>query len=188
MSATKIRVLTPAQQKRSDSAKAAFARRKAAAAAAHSSPQEAQPAAPAAAAEEPKVVSDVPAPSPVAPAGVVPKKVIHVHFLDDGATFGGKVWYKGEELRAEEGSELWVLVTDRNGDSILNLTEDEQWDRFGKYYYEQGPWTGKGFDPKKLKYDGSLVDPETKQPIVELLPHEVAALEAANKARGLSPS
>lgn len=228
MSAKKDRVLTEAQQIRSDRAKAQWAARKEAAKnappaeakpAETSAPEQAAPAAPAPAESAPPVVNATttpdqgveadaapeaseegapesadaaaaeepavpPLPSPVAPDDGG-KKFIHVHFLDDGATFGGKVWYRGEELKTFEGDQWWNLVHDRNGNSILNLTEDEQWDKFGKHYYAPGPWPGKGFDPSKIKYDGSLVDPETKQPILELQPHEIAALEAANKSQGL---
>lgn len=187
MSAVKAdRVLTPAQQARSDKAKAAWAARKAAQAAAAPAPEKPQAFTPESAGQ-PVIAEEAPAlPSSKAPAGTTPKKVIHIHFLEDGGTVAGKVWYKGEELRAEEGSDMWPLVTDKNGDSIFTLDEDEQYDKYGKQIYGQGPWPGRGFDLKRTKHPGDLVDAETKQPIIDLLPHEIAQLEAANKMRGVS--
>lgn len=163
--------LTPAE--RSAKAKAAWAKRKAAQAespATETSPSDAIEA------------LGVPVPEVKLPPKASKKPFIHIHFLGEGATFGGKVWYVGEELYVEEGDPQWALLHDQNGKSIL-LTEDEQWDKYKKVLYGVGPWPGRPYD-MKVQYDGLLVDPQTKQPIVELAPHEIEQLAAANAARG----
>lgn len=69
-----------------------------------------------------------------------------VHVVEDGFTALGKVWYRGEEIRLAPGSGLYEETVDRQGNSFLDLTEDEQLDRWDKVCFREGPWRGKGYD------------------------------------------
>ena len=71
-----------------------------------------------------------------APAG----EVIRIHFLEDGLTALGKVFYRGEELEFVVGSAAHKDTFDRLGRSWLDLRKDEfgQVDRFGKVMFAGG--------------------------------------------------
>lgn len=100
------------------------------------------------------------------------------HFLTDGVTAFGKVWYRGEEVRIVEGSREYGLAFNKLGDFIFNLTPMEQYVQWGEIRYAEGPWPYGGYETE------GLVDEETGKPI-ELTESEKAALAKANKARHL---
>lgn len=60
---------------------------------------------------------------------------IVIHMVDDGLTFGQKVWLRGEELAINPDENPWV-----------NYSRKEQIARYGKQLYERGPWPYGGFD------------------------------------------
>lgn len=68
-----------------------------------------------------------------------------IHFLEDGFTALGSVWYRGQELEFEPGSGAYRDTVDRNGWSWLSLAGDDfaQVERYGKVYFRPGPWPGK---------------------------------------------
>lgn len=70
---------------------------------------------------------------------------ILIHFVEDGITALGVVWYRGQELEFEPGSPAYLDTCDRNGRSWLALADDEsaQIDRWGKVKFRRGPWPGK---------------------------------------------
>lgn len=61
-----------------------------------------------------------------------------VHFVDDGLTLLGKIWYRGEELTIAPGTDQWELAH-----SVLSLDEFQQEDRWGRRMFRPGPWRGK---------------------------------------------
>lgn len=90
---------------------------------------------------------------------------ITVHFLEDGLTLLGKVWYRGEELTINPGTENWAAAA-----SILELDEFAQEERWGKRFFRPGVWRGKRLD--------EIDDPE-------LTEDEKAALKKAAHERDL---
>ncbi len=68
-----------------------------------------------------------------------------IHFLEDGFTALGQVWYRGQELEVAPGSGAYADTCDRLGHSWLELRHDEfgQVERFGKVMFRAGPWPGK---------------------------------------------
>lgn len=66
-----------------------------------------------------------------------------IHFLADGITAQGQVWYLGQELEFIVGSKAWKDTFDREGKSWLLMSENDQADRKGKVYFRRGPWPGK---------------------------------------------
>ena len=71
---------------------------------------------------------------------------ILIHFVEDGFTAQGRIWYRGQELEFDKEGRAYDQTKDRNGDSWLDLSEDEQIDRYGKVYFKPGPWRGKDYD------------------------------------------
>lgn len=64
---------------------------------------------------------------------------ITVHFVDDGLTLLGKVWYRGENLTITPGTQNWAEAHE-----ILKMDEyeqEEKWD--GRRFFRAGPWRGK---------------------------------------------
>lgn len=64
------------------------------------------------------------------------KKVL-IHFVEDGFTWGGKVWQRGEMLEIGPEHPRW-------SDAVgwIRLTKREQYARYGRVYFDFGPWPG----------------------------------------------
>jgi len=71
-------------------------------------------------------------------------QTILLHFLEDGFSAFSAVWYRGQELEIVKGSPSYEATLDRNGESWLELVdnEGEQVKRFGKVIFRKGPWFG----------------------------------------------
>jgi hypothetical protein len=65
-------------------------------------------------------------------------ETVVIHFIEDGLTFAGQVWYRGQEIEIGpshprwEQARGWILL-DRMG----------QVERWGKQYFDRGPWPGR---------------------------------------------
>lgn len=83
------------------------------------------------------------APEQFAPAAT--GETLLLHFLEDGITFSGRSWYRGQEVEFEIGGKAWEQQKDRNGNSWLDLVDDidAQYDKWGKQMFARGPWRGK---------------------------------------------
>lgn len=107
---------------------------------------------------------------------------ILIHFLEDGLSALGRVWYRGEELEFEVGSPAYKDTFNRRGQTWLDLRHDEfaQVERFGKIMFRSGPWPGKTYLDGKFeqlrleKGEGSIPPPSED---------ELAAAEKARKKR-----
>lgn len=71
---------------------------------------------------------------------------ILIHFVEDGFTAQGRIWYRGQELEFALGGEAYEQTKNRYGVSWLDMTEDEQLDRYNTVYFRRGPWRGKDWD------------------------------------------
>ncbi len=107
---------------------------------------------------------------------------IVIHFLEDGLSALGQIWYRGQELEFEVGSRAHKDTYDRSGKSWLDLRNDEfaQVDRFGKIMFRNGPWPGKTYadgtyEPMKEIGGSGSVPPPTEE--------EIAKAETARKKR-----
>lgn len=105
--------------------------------------------------------------------------VIRIHFLEDGVTALGKLYYRGDELEFVAGSVAHRDTFDRLGRSWLDMRGDDfaQIERFGKVMFRNGPWPGKTYADatyENLRVVGgdASVSPPTQ-----------AEIEAAEKAR-----
>lgn len=83
---------------------------------------------------------------------------ILIHFLEDGMTALGQVWYRGQELEFEPGSRAYKDTFNRRGETWLSLAGNDfaQVDKWGKVMFRPGPWPGKTyldgeFEPMKAE-------------------------------------
>lgn len=116
------------------------------------------------------------------PAPVAPKFRKVFHLVNDGLTFAGKVWYRGEEIVVEEGTTEFELAFDRKGNFILGKSEVEQIETYGEVKYREGPWPYGGYDLNI--YEPGQIDAEGHKIVASK--SEIAALEKANKKRHLA--
>lgn len=91
-----------------------------------------------------------------------------VHFVTTGHTALGKMFQVGEELTVTDS--VYQRTQDRNGDSWLDLEEDEQIARWGKVVFREGKWDGnvpygneakreRAMPPKPVSKDGEMSGP-----------------------------
>ncbi len=63
---------------------------------------------------------------------------ILIHFVEDGLTFAGKVWYRGQEMEIGPAHPRWPEVV-----GWIILDAEGQTARWGKPYFVHGPWPGR---------------------------------------------
>lgn len=110
---------------------------------------------------------------------------ILIHFLEDGLTVLGHVWFRGQEIEFQPGGRAFRDTCDRHGRSWLELVDNEfgQVDRWGKVMFRRGPWPGKSWvDAAKVPFEslkphnGVPVRPPTEAEL-----ERVASAEARRK-------
>lgn len=116
---------------------------------------------------------------------------IIIHFLEDGFTALGQVWYRGQDLEFERTSQAYKDTFDRLGRTWLDLRNDEftQAERWGKVMFRNGPWPGKSYsDAAKLaRYetvknaDGSTVPAPSEAELTAIEKIELKRRRAAPK-------
>jgi hypothetical protein len=65
------------------------------------------------------------------------EKGVLIHFVEDGLTAFGRVWYRGQELQIGPDNPRWA-----EAQRWILLTKWQQVERYGKQYFDQGPWPG----------------------------------------------
>jgi hypothetical protein len=120
--------------------------------------------------------------------GAVPRQRdnIVLHFVGDGFTALGSVWYRGQELEFTPGTRAYQDTCDRNGVSWTELRRDEdaQIERFGQVLFRDGPWPGKGVEAiAEARYE-SLRATDGRTSATRPSDAEVARAVTAEKRRG----
>lgn len=62
---------------------------------------------------------------------------VHIHFITDGFTWAGQVWYAGQELKIGPEHPRWESVR-----GWITLTKQEQFQRYGRVFFDTGPYPG----------------------------------------------
>ncbi len=98
---------------------------------------------------------------------------IVIHFVADGFTALGQVWYRGQELEFTRDSRAYNDTCDRLGRSWLDLRADPaaQEARYGEEKFRPGPWPGKDmvaaadsrWEPLKPMSDGQRLTPTDEE-------------------------
>ena len=75
-----------------------------------------------------------------APVSYVPPEgeTVLIHFVEDGFTFAGQVWYRGQEIEIGPAHPRWPEVL-----GWITLDKYQQIDRYGKQFFDRGPWPGR---------------------------------------------
>lgn len=63
-----------------------------------------------------------------------------IHILEDGFTFAGRTWYRGQEV--EIGPRAFEDSKNRLGVSFLSMDDEAQYKAYGKVFFRKGPWPG----------------------------------------------
>jgi hypothetical protein len=122
---------------------------------------------------------------PVSPTA--PQQVIHL--IEDGLTFAGLTWYRGQEIRLTVGSERW-----KQAQAWINQTDFEQVERYGSIKFRPGPWPGLSYADalKQQQHPLSALDKtKAKAGVKAALPDEDAlhrAQQAEERRRGAVPA
>ena len=69
------------------------------------------------------------------PGGHASESEVHIHFVEDGFDFAGRVWYAGQEIKVSPASPRWP-----EAERWIRLTPDEQLAKWGKVYFRPGPY------------------------------------------------
>lgn len=74
------------------------------------------------------------------PAVYVPPEgeTVIIHFVEDGFTFAGQVWYRGQEIEIGPAHPRWPQVT-----GWIMLDKYQQVERYGRQFFDRGPWPGR---------------------------------------------
>lgn len=72
-----------------------------------------------------------------------------LHFLVDGFTAFGAVWYRGQEIEIDE--KTYNDTVNREGKSWIDLTAKEQMKKFGAQMFAEGPWPFDEFDDETAR-------------------------------------
>jgi hypothetical protein len=109
-------------------------------------------------------------------------ETVRIHFLEDGMTAQGRIWYRGEELEFVVGSPAYQQTFDRFGWSWLSLRDNDfgQVDRWGSVKFRSGPWPGKTYADGKFESLKNLSGDTSVLPPTE---EELAAAEKARQRR-----
>jgi len=104
---------------------------------------------------------------------------ILIHFLGDGLTALGRIWYRGDELEFEVGSQAYRDTFDRRGKTWLDLRDNDfaQVERFGTVMFRSGPWPGKSYS------DGNFEILRVERGEGRIAPPSEQELAAAEKRR-----
>jgi hypothetical protein len=75
-----------------------------------------------------------------APERILPAtgQTMIIHMVDDGLTAFGKVWYRGQEIEIGPDHPRWPEAV-----NWIMLSRFEQLDRWGKHFFDFGPWPGR---------------------------------------------
>ena len=74
------------------------------------------------------------------------EETILIHFVEDGLTALGRVWYTGQELEFAIGGKAYEQTKNRFGVSWVEQSENDQIEKRGKVYFRRGAWPGKQYD------------------------------------------
>jgi len=102
-----------------------------------------------------------------------------IHFIEDGLTAFGQVWYRGQELQIGPSSSRWA-----EAQQWVTLNRNQQLERWGKHFFEPGPWPGRrGYSHEDVAYE-QLSTVDKKGQFAGPRPEELAAAEEAERRRG----
>lgn len=70
-----------------------------------------------------------------------PQKIL-IHFVEDGLTWAGQAWQRGQEIEIGPEHPRWESAL-----SWITLTKDQQAIRYGRVMFDTGPWPYRALPP-----------------------------------------
>lgn len=82
-----------------------------------------------------------------------PDDIIAFHFIEDGFSAWGEIWYRGQEVKIVKGSDAYNETVDREGNTWIDLVDKpgKQIARWKKIFLVPGPWEGEPWTDPKAK-------------------------------------
>lgn len=74
---------------------------------------------------------------------------ILIHFVVDGFTVLGQVWYRGQEVEFDSGGPAYHATKDSRGRSWLDLSDADQLEQYGAVFFRRGPWPGRDYEDEQ---------------------------------------
>lgn len=108
-------------------------------------------------------------------------QTVLIHFITDGFTFAGTVWYRGQELELDMGSERY-----QQAKGWIHLTGENEWlqeDRYGKVFFRAGPWRGRRYVDGAGAFEQLASRSKDGPPVTGPGADELARADAAERAR-----
>jgi hypothetical protein len=109
-------------------------------------------------------------------------EAILIHFIEDGLTAFGQVWYRGQELEIGPSHPRWAEAL-----GWITLDRFAQIERWGKQKFDRGPWPGRrSYADAAGSFEHlSVTAPDgTKIPYAGPSAAELQAADAAEQRRG----
>lgn len=123
-------------------------------------------------------MADPPPPPPERPRPGEETELIH--FIADGLSFAGQVWFRGQELEFVVGSPRW-----HQAQSWLNLEDWQQEERWGEVKFRRGPWRGRRYvDALRDGPEGKMMSLDGNQVITGPTEAELLRAEEMERRRG----
>jgi hypothetical protein len=108
-------------------------------------------------------------------------EAVLIHFIADGLTAMGQVWYRGQELQIGPDHPRWPEVR-----GWITLSRFEQVERWGEQKFDFGPWPGRRYADAIGSYEQLTVDDGKGGKVRYAGPTEaqLLAAEEAERRRG----
>jgi hypothetical protein len=72
---------------------------------------------------------------------------LRIHFVSDGFTWAGRVWYTGEEIEIGPKHPRW-----ESAQPWITMTKTQQYERYGRVMFDHGPFPGRQAPPGAEMY------------------------------------
>jgi hypothetical protein len=107
-----------------------------------------------------------------------------IHFIEDGLTAFGQIWYRGQELQIGPDHPRWAEAL-----GWITLNRMEQVERWGRQFFEPGPWPGRNSYADALgsfeqRYASRDADGKLSKPFAGPSEDQLRSADEAERRRG----
>lgn len=107
-------------------------------------------------------------------------EAVLIHFVADGFTAFGQVWFRGQEMEIGPGHPRWAEAR-----RWITLNRFEQVDRYGEQKFDFGPWPGRPYADAVGSFERLVTGPkDAPVPVPVPTAAELAGAQAAEVRRG----
>lgn len=107
-------------------------------------------------------------------------EAVLIHFIADGLTAFGQVWFLGQELEIGPDHPRWAEAR-----QWITLSRFEQIARFGEHKFDPGPWPGRPYVDAAGSFEQRMMGPKDNPvPVPVPTQEELAQAQEAERRRG----